>query len=30
MTPERWAVAEEWWREGWSPEPISGRFQQPG
>ncbi len=30
MTPERWAVAEEWWRAGWSPEPIAGRFQQPG
>ncbi len=30
MTPERWAVAEEWLRAGWSPEPISGRFQQPG
>ncbi len=30
MTPERWAVAEEWLRAGWSPEPIAGRFQQPG
>ena len=24
MTPERWAVAEEWLRAGWSPEPICG------
>ncbi len=30
MTPERWAMVEHRLQAGWSPEPISGRFQQPG
>ncbi len=30
MTPERWEVAEEWLREGWSPEQIAGRYRQQG
>ncbi len=30
MTPERWAAAEDRLREGWSPEPIAGRYRQPG
>ncbi len=30
MTPERWAVVEDRLQAGWSPKPISGRFQQPG
>ncbi len=29
MTPERWNAIEDWLQAGWSPEPISGRFQQP-
>ncbi len=30
MTPERWAVVEARLQEGWSPEPIAGRYRQPG